>query len=72
MSGALVDRDPGDEAPSVRDLDIVNWRFSELCDAGYPVDVATMLAERADVDLHTARGLLRRGATVAQAVRILV
>lgn len=53
------------------DLDVLNWRYEQLEDAGYPVDIAIMLAERLDVDLHLARTLVERGATVHQAVRIL-
>lgn len=71
MPDVLTDRDPGDEVPSVRDLDVVSWRFDQLTDAGYPVDIAVMLAERGDVDLHEACALLARGATVHEALRIL-
>lgn len=62
---------PGDEVPTVRDLDIVSWRYDQLEDAGYPVDIAVMLAERGNVDLHVACELLERGATVHEAIRIL-
>jgi hypothetical protein len=68
---ALTDVDPGDETPSVRDLDIVSWRFDCLEDAGYPTDIAVMLAERGDVDLHRACELVAQGATIHQALRIL-
>lgn len=51
--------------------DIVSWRFDCLEDAGYPIDIAVLLAERADVDLHTACDLLIQGATVHQALAIL-
>lgn len=74
MRRALTDRDPGDETnamPSVCNLDVVSWRFDQLTDAGYPVDIAVMLAERADVDLHAACELLERGATIHQALKIL-
>ena len=67
----FTDRDPGDEVPTVRDLDIVSWRFDQLEDAGYPTDIAVMLAERGDVDLHTACELLGGGATIHQALNIL-
>lgn len=70
--GAVVDRDPGDEtAPVHRDLGVLSWRYEELERAGYPVDVALILAERADVDLHSACDLLGHGASVDEAVRIL-
>jgi hypothetical protein len=71
---AIVDRDPGDETPeraSLRDLHVVSWRFDQLEDAGYPVDIAVLLAERSDVDLHVACNLLERGATIHEALRIL-
>ena len=67
----IYDRDPGDETPSVRDLDVVAWRYDQLEDAGYPVELAIALAERADVDLHKAIELLERGCTVDEAIRIL-
>jgi hypothetical protein len=67
----LTDCDPGDETPTVRDLDVMSWRFGQLCDAGYPTDIAVMLAERADVDLHGAVALLERGASIHEALRIL-
>jgi hypothetical protein len=71
MRAPVTNRDPGDEVPSVRDLDIVSWRFDCLEVAGYPADIAVMLAERGDVDLHVACGLLDDGATIHQALRIL-
>jgi hypothetical protein len=71
MQPFITDRDPGDEMPSVRDLTIVSWRFDCLEDAGYPTDIAVMLAERGDVDLHKACELLERGATIHQALAIL-
>ena len=52
-------------------LDVLTWRFEELERAGYPVDLAVMLAERGDVDLHQACELLKHGATVHEALRIL-
>lgn len=71
MARVLTDRDAGDEAPSLRDLDVVSWRFDQLTGAGYPADLAVMLAERADVDLHAACELLERGATIHEAIRIV-
>lgn len=72
MAEILTDRDPGDEKPSLRDLNVVSWRFDCLTSAGYPVEVAVSLAERQDVDLHKATGLLEHGATVEEALRILL
>lgn len=71
MARVFTDVDHGDEIPSVRDLDIVSWRFDCLEDAGYPTDIAVMLAERGDVDLHAACELLGDGATIHQALSIL-
>lgn len=60
----LTDRDRGDEVPTVRDLDVVSWRFDRLTDVGYSIDVAIVLAERAEVDLHQACILLERGVSL--------
>lgn len=71
------DRDPGDENPepivhSIFDLDVVAWRYDCLERAGYPVDMAVVLAEQADVDLHDAVELLKRGCPLTEALRILL
>ena len=66
----LTDRD-SDETPQLRDLDVVSWRYDQLSDAGYPADIAVMLAERSDVDLHLACDLLAQGATIHEALRIV-
>ena len=50
---------------------VLLWRQEELERAGYPVHLAMDLAERVDVDLHQACALLERGATIAEALRIL-
>lgn len=60
-----------DDATSRVALDVLMWRFDELQRAGYPTDVAVMLAENRDVDLHGACSLLNTGATIHQALRIL-
>jgi len=52
-------------------LDVSHWRFGQLKAAGYPVEVAILLAERLDVDLHLACTLLEQGATVQQALEIV-
>ena len=52
-------------------MDVLVWRYEELERAGYPTDIAVMLAERGDVDLHEACELLGRGATIHQALSIL-
>lgn len=71
---ALSNRDPGDETPEsppVGDFNVLSWRYEQLELAGYPVDVAVMLAERSDVDLHVACDLLEHGASVDEALRII-
>jgi len=70
VPSVLTDCDPGDEMPE-RDLDVVSWRFDRLTEAGYPVAIAVMLAERRDVGLHGAVALIERGATLHEALRIL-
>ena len=71
MADVLTDRDPGDQAPGAP-LDVVAWRYGRLVDVGYPSDIAVVLAERVDVDLHGACELLERGATIHEALRILL
>jgi len=66
----ITDRDPGDETRE-GSPEVVCWRFDELQDAGYPADIAMLLSERRDVDLHLACRLLERGATLHEAIRIL-
>lgn len=73
MREPLVQCDPGDEdaRTPVGDFNVLSWRYECLEAAGYPVDIAVMLAERSDVDLHLACALLDRGATLHEALRIL-
>lgn len=51
---------------------IVAWRFEQLQRAGYDLEWACVLAEMEDVDLHEAVALLERGASIEEAVRILL
>jgi len=51
---------------------ILSWRLEELERAGYDARSAWELAERADVDLHRAVGLVRCGCPAATALRILL
>ena len=48
------------------------WRLAQLLEAGYPDEVAALLATRPEVDLHRAVDLLGRGCPPATAVRILL
>lgn len=50
---------------------VIWWRFQQLSEAGYDVDHALLLSARADVDLHVAADLLRRGCPADTALRIL-
>lgn len=69
------DRDPGDEnaeSPTlVLDLDIMVWRFDQLLAAGYDHEAAQIVAG-SGADLHVACDLLGNGATVQEALRILL
>jgi len=69
----LTDRDTADETLTVcAPLDVLAWRYERLIDAGYPVLVSLELAENPGVDLHRACEMLANGASVEDAVRILV
>lgn len=50
---------------------VVCWRLEVLAAAGFPVEVAEILAE-SPVDLHETVELLRRGCSPELAVRILL
>ncbi len=69
----LTDRDTGDETLVLyAPLDVLAWRYEQLVLAGYPVLVALELAEHPGVDLHRACEMLGHGASVEDALRILV
>jgi hypothetical protein len=51
---------------------VLRWRFMDLLRAGYLSDDALVLATHADVDLHTAVDLVRRGCPPDTAKRILL
>ena len=53
------------------DLDVMAWRFDQLVNAGYDHEAAQLVAD-SHVDLHQACDLLERGATVQEALRILL
>jgi len=50
---------------------VVRWRAQELERAGYSPTAAAELAERIDVDLHRATGLLESGCPAELALEIL-
>ena len=51
---------------------IEEWRREELERAGYPLDAATEVAIRHDIDLHAAVELVERGCPPEVATRILL
>ena len=61
------------EVKDRQELELVQaWRREELERAGYPREAAERLAAAADVDLHTAVDLLRRGCPLEVALDILL
>ena len=61
------------EVTDTHELELVHaWRREELERAGYPRDAAERLAVAADVDLHIAVDLLRRGCPLEVALDILL
>jgi hypothetical protein len=58
-------------AAEIADLEVESWRLTVLLDAGYPPDLADILAE-SKVDLHLAVELLERGCPAPLAARILL
>ncbi len=63
----LTDRDPGDE----HDSDELAWVVDRFRSLGYPYPEACQLATHR-VDWHAAERLLDAGATLEQAMRILL
>jgi hypothetical protein len=53
-------------------LTVEAWRTEVLTNAGYPPEVARLLALCPDVDLHHATHLLEQGCPPATALRILL
>jgi len=53
------------------DLDVMAWRYDCLVRVGYPVEAASELAGKGEIDLHDAVDLLQRGCPVEQALAIL-
>ena len=51
---------------------VARWRVEELMRAGYDPLAAEQIAQRSDIDLHQAIGLLAQGCPVDLAVRILL
>ncbi len=51
---------------------VLGWRLQELERAGYDRAAAWDIAERSDIDLHTAIELVRKGCAAGTALRILL
>ena len=66
MSAAQLDH-VGTEAET-----ILCWRFDGLVRAGFDASDAVLLASAAEVDLHAAVDLLKRGCSPALALRVLL
>lgn len=47
------------------------WRLQQLRDLGVPLEDAQVLADRADIDLHIVRRLIRSGCKATLAVQIV-
>ncbi len=52
-------------------VDVTSWRRSRLLEAGFPEDLATVLAGTSAVDLHALLELVDRGCPPHLAARIL-
>jgi hypothetical protein len=53
-------------------IEVLRWRFIQLCRGGYPPEDAVRVAGRLDIDLHQALRLVRRGCPAETATRILL
>ena len=51
---------------------VLGWRYEELVRAGYSEREAMLVADRVDVDLHRAIGLVESGCPAKTALRILL
>jgi hypothetical protein len=52
-------------------VDVITWRRCRLLEAGFPHDLAEMLAGTPSVDLHALLQLVDRGCSPQLAARIL-
>jgi hypothetical protein len=52
-------------------VDVITWRRCRLLEAGFPPDLAEMLAGTPSVDLHALLQLVDRGCPPVLAARIL-
>ena len=53
------------------DSEVESWRMAVLLDAGYPPELAELIAE-SKADLHAAVNLLERGCPAPLAARIIL
>ena len=51
---------------------VCDWRMDELIRAGYPYDLAQVLANCADIDLHKAVDMVKKGCKPHVAAWILL
>lgn len=61
-----------DQAAVERTSKVIRWRRHVLLEAGYERLDARLIADRADIDLHTAVYLLKAGCPLETALRILL
>ena len=69
MTEAVATR-PSSEADEI--LRVLVWRFRQLCQSGFELELATTIAARLDVNLHEAIDLVERGCPPDTAGRILL
>ena len=69
MDMATIERTTAAEEAVVQ---LLRWRFQQLCRAGFELDEATVLATHWEIDLHQAADLMERGCPSATALRILL
>ena len=50
---------------------VTQWRIERLAEVGYDRESALLIGIDSSIDLHLAIGLLKRGCTVENALRIL-
>ena len=58
------------ESEAALEAQFVTWRRDRLAAAGFPLPLAARVARDARYDLHSLIGLVERGCTPDQAVRI--
>jgi hypothetical protein len=72
METTAVEPEPAEPAGSSEAERVEAWREEALLRAGYDTEAAHLVALRADIDLHVAVELVRRGCDVDLALEILL